>query len=326
MLLEAAVATGFGAATTWPERCRPSPRQTRFRPREKELEGAAAKVREGKLDEALRLIKEKAAKHPEWPPSQLILARMLFNANQAVPGRRALEQAATEAPDNPEIYLTFGSLALGEGRLSDARLNFDKVQAIAAVRQVECRENKVHQPRGARGPGHCGGSTRRLEDGPRAIERAGSRSIPRTARFGSGLGQALFRLGKTDEAFAALTQAVKDAPTLEPAAVWMALLYSQKGDFKKAEDWFDKREEGRAQERAGSARPRDMAVGPGAGPPMHAPRSNEAAKLDPALKEAQRVRGLVAWHLRDLADRRSDPRAAASRLHRPIPSSPICWL
>ena len=70
-------------------------------PAEKELEGAAAKVREGKFDEALRLIKEKAGKHPEWPPSQLILARLLFAANQPAAGRRALEQAAAEAPDDP---------------------------------------------------------------------------------------------------------------------------------------------------------------------------------------------------------------------------------
>ena len=52
----------------------------------------------GSLTKRLALIKEKAGKHPEWPPSQLILARLLFGANQGVPGRRALEQAAAFAP------------------------------------------------------------------------------------------------------------------------------------------------------------------------------------------------------------------------------------
>ena len=53
------------------------------------------------------------------------------------------------------------------------------------------------------------------------------------------LGAVLFRLGKTEDAFASLTQAVKDNPALEPAAVSMARLFSQKGDSKKAEEWFD---------------------------------------------------------------------------------------
>src|SRR5947207_9724580 len=65
---------------------------------DKELEAAARKVREGRNDEALGLIREQAAQHPEWPPAPLILARLLFAAGQAVPGRRALEQAAIEAP------------------------------------------------------------------------------------------------------------------------------------------------------------------------------------------------------------------------------------
>ena len=40
---------------------------------------------------------------------------------------------------------------------------------------------------------------------------------PKNGRVRQRLGRALFQLGKTDDAFAALTQAVKDEPTLEPA-------------------------------------------------------------------------------------------------------------
>ena len=85
---------------------------------DKELEEIANKVKAGRLDEALGALKEKAAKHPEWSPVQLILARLLFAANQTVPGRRALEKAAAEMPDHSEVYLTFGNLALSEGRFS----------------------------------------------------------------------------------------------------------------------------------------------------------------------------------------------------------------
>ena len=89
VLLGAAAVTGLWTTATWSASASPSPRPTRPIPAEKELEAAAAKAREGKVDEAFGIIKEKAAKHPEWPPARLILARLLFNANQAAPGRRA---------------------------------------------------------------------------------------------------------------------------------------------------------------------------------------------------------------------------------------------
>ena len=76
------------------------------------------------------MIREAAAKHPEWPPLKLILARMHFTANQGPQGRRALEQAAVEAPDDPRVYLTFSALALTDGRLSDGRLNAEKTLSL----------------------------------------------------------------------------------------------------------------------------------------------------------------------------------------------------
>ena len=44
-----------------------------------------------------------------------------------------------------------------------------------------------------------------------------------------------------------------------------------------------------------------MAPGPGGALTDARAEIEEAVKLDPASKEAQKVRGLVAWHLRDLA-------------------------
>ena len=82
-------------------RAAPSPRRMRPSPRKKSSKGAAAKVREGKLDEALRLIKEVAAKHPEWPPSQLILARLLVqrqSARSRPPCARAGRRRSTREP------------------------------------------------------------------------------------------------------------------------------------------------------------------------------------------------------------------------------------
>jgi uncharacterized protein HemY len=82
----------------------------------KDLELATQKVREGRNDEALALIKAQASQHADWPPAEVILARLLLGANQAVAGRRALERAAALAPRHPEVYLTLGTVALADAR------------------------------------------------------------------------------------------------------------------------------------------------------------------------------------------------------------------
>ena len=97
----------------------------------------------GRIDEALGIIKEKAARHPEWPPPRLILARLLFNANQAAAARQALEQAAVEVPDDPDVYLTLGGIALGEGRISDARLNLEHVLSLIGSGHLNAEKAKT---------------------------------------------------------------------------------------------------------------------------------------------------------------------------------------
>jgi Tfp pilus assembly protein PilF len=266
---------------------------------DKELEEIANKVRGGRIDEALGLIKEKAAKHPEWSPAQLILARLLFGANQAVPGRRALEQAAVEAPDHPEVYLTFGSLALNDGRLSDARLNFEN--ALSLARADRWKEDRLSTFRREAFAGLAAVAESREDWKLAEIRLKALLDLDsKNALARQRLGAVLFRLGKPKDAFDALTQAVQDNTGLEPAAVSMARLFSQKGDLKKVEEWFDYAQQvdpkssrvhlARAswlldQGRATAARP----------------EIETAAKLEPGSKESQRLRGLIAWHLRDLA-------------------------
>jgi Flp pilus assembly protein TadD len=78
------------------------------------------------------------------------------------------------------------------------------------------------------------------------------------------------------------------------------LLQSNKGDIKKAEEWFDyarKVEPKNARVRVARAA---WLLDQGRAADARA-EVDEALKLDPALNEAQKVRALVAWHLRDLA-------------------------
>jgi tetratricopeptide (TPR) repeat protein len=249
-------------------------------PADEAIGAVAREVHAGRPDEALRLIREQANKHPEWSPPRVILARLLFDAGQAAAGRRALEQAAAELPEHPDVYLSFGTLGLAEGRFSDARLNFRREVAAGLAAVAEAREDWE--------------SARRWLTALLELD-------PKNGPARQRLGRALFRLDKVDEAFAALKQAVQDAPALDPAAVSMGWLYTQKADPKKAEEWFDNAQKAEPKsarvQRARAAWLLEQGRAPDAKAAVE-----EAAKLEPGSKDGERLRALIAWHLGDSAE------------------------
>jgi tetratricopeptide (TPR) repeat protein len=267
-------------------------------PSDPAIEKAMQSVREGKVDEALGLIRETAAKHPEWPPPRLILARMHFAANQAIEGRRALERAAFEAPDDPRIFLTFASIDLSESRVNDARLNAEKALSVLGGTKLD-----ADAVRSARREAHA--SLAAVAEAHEAWQSARTHLLavleddPKNGTARQRLGRALFRLGKTDDAYKEFAQAVIDDPKIEPAAISMALLSSQTGNIPKATEWFDYA----AQVEPKSARVRiahaRWLIDQGK-PTTARPLVEEAAKLEPTLKDVEALRGLIAWYLREL--------------------------
>ena len=285
-------------------------------PTGKELEPAVRKVREGRNDEALASIRELSARHPEWPPAPLILARILLAADQGVPARRALERASAEAPGHPAVYLSLGNLGMADGRFSDARLNFDHALALASDEKARWGADRTRAFRIEALAGLATADERREDWASARNDLAALLEIePKNGAARQRLGAMLFRLGRTDEAFEALKQAVADAPQLEPAAVSMARLAAQKGDPKKADEWFDyatKAEPNNARVRLARAgwlldqgRPSDARA-----------EADEALRLDPKSNDVQRLRGLIAWHLRDL----TGAEAILEPLHRDAPA------
>ena len=95
----------------------------------------------------------------------------------------------------------------------------------------------------------------------------------------------------------------------------MALLHSQKGDLKKAEEWFD---------HARKAEPKTPRVRLAHGAWLldqgrtadARAEVDEALKLDPALKEAQKIQALVAWHSRTW----QTPKRSSSRCIATLPA------
>ncbi len=280
---------------------------------DKELDAAVQKIREGRNDEALALIREKAAKHPEWSPAPLILARILLRFGQTVPARQVLERAAVEVPKHPEVYLTFGSLAVADGRFNDARLNFETALGFIGSGQWDAEKSRGFRREALNG---LAAVAEAREEWKAAQDHLNAllEFDPKNGPARQQLARILFRLDKTDQAFNTLKQAVADTPALEPAAISMGRLFAQKGDAKKAEEWFDNA----VKVEPASARVRVARAGwllEQGRAPLARTEIDEALKLDPKSKDAQRVKGIVAWHLRDIAG----SEAIFELLHRELP-------
>lgn len=297
VLARAFVLVVSAAAPASPQEA-PAPTQAGAVPRDPVVEAAARLVRDGKPDEALLLVRKAAEAHPEWPSPLLILARMHFASGQSDRGRATLEEAAAENPDDPSVALTFAAIDLAEGRRHDAKLNADL--ALEMAPKIKDAAQGPAIVRDARKILATVAETR--QDWPSARDQllAVLGIEPKDGATRQNLARVLFRMGKNDDALRELTTASKDVPALEPPDVAMAMLYARSGDPKGATEWFDRALKAQPK----SARPRISyalwQVDQGR-PQVAKSLADEAAAVEPESKEARKVRGLVAFHLRDLA-------------------------
>jgi tetratricopeptide (TPR) repeat protein len=263
-----------------------------------EVDKAVEAFQRHEYEQALTLLKAAAKKRPDLTPPRIILAKLFFMDNQAPAGRTALEQAAVDEPEHPEIYVIFGKLALQDNRITDAHLHFDKASVLLRSHKLGDAAKKRLEIDIATGQTMV---AERRSDWPAAALALNTwlNLEPKNGRARQRLAQAFFRLGKRDRTSEELNQAVKDEPNLEPAAVSMAQLYLQEGNHAKTEEWMDYAikvapEDPKAQmayarwlltekDQADKAK-------------IHA---DIAAKADPNGAEGKLLRGLIAWQLRD---------------------------
>src|SRR5262245_18862760 len=60
----------------------------------------------GKLDEALKHLQAAAKTNPAMSPPKVVASRWCLETNQGPQARVLLEQAASEEPGHPDVYLT----------------------------------------------------------------------------------------------------------------------------------------------------------------------------------------------------------------------------
>jgi uncharacterized protein (TIGR02996 family) len=206
----------------------------------KEIEDAGAALQRGQVDEAYKLLQEAIKKNPGLPPARLMLARLFLATNEGQrQGRATLERAAAENADHPEVFLTIGSLALAEGRFSEALLTYQTALDLSTTDRWTADQKKAIQVQARTGLASAF-EARTDWPGARSQLAALLDLDAKNGQLRQRLARALFFLDKPEDAHRELQTAVKDDPTLEPAAVYLAKLWANKGDSKLAREWLDK--------------------------------------------------------------------------------------
>jgi tetratricopeptide (TPR) repeat protein len=195
-----------------------------------------AKARFDKLDfeGASKLLKEAAKKDPDQRPANLVLAEWLARTGRNP--RPALEQAVIDLPDDPEAYLTMGIIALGEQRVTEADMLFQKAGDLLSRFTGSAKRKAAMLPmldgglaRACQARADYAGQQKWLE--------ALLKLDPKNTNAMETLGRCLFTQKKPEAALAKL----KDAKNLDPSVLPEVLLadWCQSiGDRENASKWM----------------------------------------------------------------------------------------
>ena len=262
-----------------------------------QIERITERFKDGDYEGCLAILKDAAASHPELPPGRLMFAKLCLMMDQSAKGREALELAAVENPDVPETYIVFGRLALQDNRLTDAQLQFDKAIGLAASGSWS---DPMRQGFLAEAYSGLAGVAEKRKDWPAAATSLAAwlKLEPKSGQARGRLAEILFRQGEHARAQGELEQAVSHDPTLEPAAILMARLFTEEGNLAKAGEWMEyavRVAPDNAKTHLGYAA---WLVDRGRNKQAKT-EAETAARIDPASQEAKSLIGVIAWQLKE---------------------------
>jgi tetratricopeptide (TPR) repeat protein len=193
----------------------------------------------GKFDDALKSLQAATKTNPLLAPPKVVLSRWFLESGHGEQARIMLEQAASDDPSHPEVLLTNASFALREGRVTDTILSCGAALETSSAPRWDAESRKRFQ-RDAR----LGLAAAFESRGDYASVKSHLVALldadPKNAVLRQRLARANFLLNRPEDAFVDLQTAFKDDPTLDPAELTMAQLWTAKQDFAKADEWFAK--------------------------------------------------------------------------------------
>lgn len=212
-----------------------------LKPLSKEEQDARAAFLKGDFEKAIEEFKKAEKNNPLLPPAKVMLANLFYEAGKGEQTRRLIEAAAAEpeTAGHPDIFLANGNYAFREGRVTDTVLNLQLVLQLADNPRFNA-EQRARFIREARTGLVFSFEARQNYNASKEHLSALLSVDPKNSQFRFRLAVANFNLGATETAFADLAQAYKDDPLLNPPELQMGLLWANRGDETKADEWFKK--------------------------------------------------------------------------------------
>ncbi len=261
------------------------------------IEDAAKLFNARRYDEAVKTLEKACAADSKLPPPQTIMADWFGRINQPTPMRQALELAVKNYPADPQAYIVFGNLALSDGRITDAAMEFAKAQDLLKTFKIADRK-KILEPATIVGMAKIAEARQRWEEAQKQFE-AYLVLNPKDTGATQELANALFQQQDAAGALKTLRKAAElDAKSVLTPEATLALFYERFGDHKNAIVWMNVALQKAPDDLRTLLAATRWALDTGQldEAKKHAAK---AMQIDPKSNEARMLRGVVALFLKD---------------------------
>lgn len=207
-----------------------------------EIQDGLKALQNNDIEGALKKFEEARKSHPEFSPSELMLAKLALQINPQNNGpaaRTLIERCVKNNPSDPEAYIFLGDYNLSNGSVTEADLLFlraggllknfqgDAQRKHAMIRQFNAGMAMVLERRG------------QFEQA-KAYMESYLKSDPKNVNAMQQLARINLNMDKADDAIVQLAKAKEiDKNILTPEAI-VAMFYQQKGDKNMATTYMTK--------------------------------------------------------------------------------------
>ncbi len=206
-------------------------------PQYKDIEQAIIYFRNRDVKNAQASLERAVKANPSLPPANVLLAQLLFGANQAQAAQMALESAAKDFPQDPEAYVVMGDLMARQRSITAAQLLFQKANVLTEKYDRNLLRKKNLQKRvkaGLAATAEAKGDWANAEK----YYNEWLKLDPDNASAAARLGRTLFQAKKFKEAYAFIQKYYESHKSTTPRyELTMAQLYeSAPKDFAPGSD------------------------------------------------------------------------------------------
>lgn len=196
-----------------------------------------ARFQDRDYDGALNLLEEIVRDNADMSPAQFIMAQLYSKAGMNAEARVALEKAAVEAPDDPEVYLLLARVAIRDRDLPKAELLYRKAMTLVAAFNKSAKRKAWMEPQIRSGLASVAEVRKDWPAAQKTLEQW-LQQDPNNTAAAQRLAHCLFQQKNVKGALERLRAAAKaDAELLTPEAI-LAMFYHKSGDRENAKKWM----------------------------------------------------------------------------------------